>query len=300
MENQHFVSIGLPVYNGGHYLQSALNALLSQTYQNFEIIISDNASTDDSKVIYEMYANKDKRVKYSLRERNMGAANNFKYVLEQASGEYFMWAACDDFWEPEFLAALVQELDKHPEAVVAMSAIKLIDENNSQLGLLRFDGANNPNELDFPEILLRITGGSGVQIQKYNLYIYGCFRTEILKKAFWYYEDAYSSEGLFIDRLFMTQIALIGSFRYVDMPLYHRRIHNSSGYRREKKYTNTVFRPHFIEQLRLVLSLRKMLMTSVLIPASRKKYIFPVMWRFLFLLIFNKKMHKKITNLFLQ
>lgn len=294
-ENFPLVSIGLPIYNGENYLAGAINALLAQDYQNFELIISDNASTDGSRSIYEEYARKDQRIKYSRRERNIGAAKNFKYVLEQASGEYFMWAACDDFWEPGFIRRLVGELIMYPNAVTAMSAINLIDEFGQSAGKIRFDGGNNPNDLNLAQILLRLTGGGGVKAQKYNLYIYGCFRTEIVKRVFRYYDEVYTAEGLFIERLFMTQIAMAGSFRYVDDFLYHRRIHEASGYRQDKNRQskkNSLLWTH----IKSVFRLGKMLWISDITPRSGKKYILPVMWRFLLLFVFGKELRRKISS----
>ena len=78
------VSIGMSVYNGEKYIRQTLNSLLNQTYKNFELIISDNASTDETKKICEEYAKREKKIKYIRQKENMGATYNFKFVLEQA------------------------------------------------------------------------------------------------------------------------------------------------------------------------------------------------------------------------
>lgn len=101
------VSIGVPVYNGEKYLRQALESLLSQSHSNIEVIISDNASTDATERICREVAAKDKRVSYIRQQSNNGPIGNFNFVLQQAQGEYFMWAAHDDFWDEGWLAALV-------------------------------------------------------------------------------------------------------------------------------------------------------------------------------------------------
>lgn len=97
------VSIGLPVYNGGKYLSQALGALLGQTYPHFELILSDNASTDSTEAICKDYAARDPRIRYVRQAENLGAVRNFEFTLEQATGEFFMWAAHDDLWSPDFI-----------------------------------------------------------------------------------------------------------------------------------------------------------------------------------------------------
>src|SRR3954467_5074495 len=92
------LTVGLPTYNGEDYLASALDSLLAQTFTDFELIISDNASTDATESICREYAAKDARIRYIRQEKNRGAASNFRFVLDKSGGKYFMWAACDDFW----------------------------------------------------------------------------------------------------------------------------------------------------------------------------------------------------------
>ena len=102
--SQPTVSIGMPVYNGGKYIRDALDSLLAQTFTNFELIISDNASTDRTEQICREYADRDARIQYVRQPVNRGATANFQFVLDEAAGEYFMWAAYDDYWKPHFIA----------------------------------------------------------------------------------------------------------------------------------------------------------------------------------------------------
>lgn len=101
------VSIGMPVYNGETFIKKALDSLLSQTFNDFELIISDNASTDGTEEICRQYVAKNHRVQYIRQSRNMGAKWNFSFVLQKARGEYFMWASHDDIWGKNFIGECV-------------------------------------------------------------------------------------------------------------------------------------------------------------------------------------------------
>ena len=108
------VSIGMPVYNSEPFIQEALDSLLAQTFADFELIISDNASTDGTEAICRDYAAKDKRIRYVRQAENRGALANFQFVLDEAVGEYFMWAAADDRRTADFLAINVTILQSDP------------------------------------------------------------------------------------------------------------------------------------------------------------------------------------------
>ncbi len=106
------ISIGFPVYNGEKYMRDALDSLLAQTFGAFELIISDNASTDSTQAICQEYAARDPRIRYLRQTENLGAAGNFRFVLAEATAcEYFMWAGADDRWDTGWLAALADKLD---------------------------------------------------------------------------------------------------------------------------------------------------------------------------------------------
>jgi glycosyltransferase involved in cell wall biosynthesis len=105
------ISIGLPVYNGEKYLDEAIYSLLSQSYRNIEIIISDNASTDKTEEICRNYARNDNRIKYVRLSENIGAISNFKHVLRLANGKYFMWHAADDTRSSDCIANYIANID---------------------------------------------------------------------------------------------------------------------------------------------------------------------------------------------
>jgi glycosyltransferase involved in cell wall biosynthesis len=101
--NKPKVSIGMPIYNAGRYLKGSLDSLISQSFIDFELIISDNASTDNTRDICLEYSEKDHRIRYIRQTENIGPWLNFKYVLDQSQAEYFMWAAHDDVKSIDFI-----------------------------------------------------------------------------------------------------------------------------------------------------------------------------------------------------
>lgn len=122
------VSIGMPVYNGEKFIRQALDSLLDQTFTDFELIISDNASTDETRQICLGYAEKDGRIRYYRNDTKIEPISNFNRVLNLASGKYFMWAAHDDKWGSSFVACLVQALDVNSHATLAFCRFVNIDE----------------------------------------------------------------------------------------------------------------------------------------------------------------------------
>ncbi|MCP3853122.1 MAG: glycosyltransferase family 2 protein [Actinomycetia bacterium] len=134
------VSFGMPVHNGGDYLELAVRSILGQTYENLEIHIADNASTDNTEEICRVLAAEDSRISYARQERNLGAAANYNSTVDRSGGEYFKWAAHDDIIEPTFVERCVEVLDSEPDVVHAYTGIRYIDADgatirDSRLGL---------------------------------------------------------------------------------------------------------------------------------------------------------------------
>jgi glycosyltransferase involved in cell wall biosynthesis len=122
------VSIGLPVFNGENFLEATLQSILNQTFEDFELILSDNASTDRTEEICRAYAAKDRRIRYFRQAQNQGAAANFNFAYSQATGEYFKWAAHDDLLAPTFLEKCVDVLNRNPEIILVHSLTDILDE----------------------------------------------------------------------------------------------------------------------------------------------------------------------------
>ena len=127
------VSIGLPVYNGAEYLTQTLDTLLKQSFRDFEIIISDNASTDATQEICTQYQELDPRIKYYRVDENKGAAWNFNRVFQLARGKYFKWAAHDDLILPTFLERCVEVLDNSPDVVLVFTKLDIIDAQGKKV-----------------------------------------------------------------------------------------------------------------------------------------------------------------------
>ncbi len=123
------VSIGLPVYNGGRFIEKSIDSILGQTYGDFELVISDNASNDNTEEICRSYAARDKRIRYCRNDRNLGAAENYNRAYRLSTGHYFKWAAHDDILAPEFLERCVSVLDTCPSVVLCFPQTMRIDED---------------------------------------------------------------------------------------------------------------------------------------------------------------------------
>jgi len=117
------IFIGMPVYNGERFIRKALESVISQTFTDWTLLISDNNSTDNTLSIIEEFAQIDSRIKYIKQEENIGALKNFNYLAEQAESPYFIWFAADDVWRPEFLESCFNNLEQNPAAGFAFSNI---------------------------------------------------------------------------------------------------------------------------------------------------------------------------------
>jgi glycosyltransferase involved in cell wall biosynthesis len=139
-ESRPRVTIGVPVFNGESFLAETLDSLLNQTFSDFEVVISDNASTDRTEEICRAYTARDPRVRYCREVVNRGAAWNHNRVFELARGEYFKWNSADDLCAPEFLARCVAALDRDSAAVTAVSETVEIDERGKRLQSMSVPG----------------------------------------------------------------------------------------------------------------------------------------------------------------
>lgn len=205
-------SIGLPVYNGERFLSQTLDSILSQTFTDFELIISDNASVDGSNAIAESYARRDDRIRVVRNECNRGAAWNYKHVLDLARGRYFRWAPADDLFAPESLACCVQVLDQHSEAVLCYPKTTLIDAQGQVL---------QPYEdnLDLRQASPVERYKAAVKQIGLTNVIYGLMRTSVLRQT----RLIGSFPGA--DVVFVTELALFGQFHEIDQRFFFRRMH---------------------------------------------------------------------------
>jgi glycosyltransferase involved in cell wall biosynthesis len=205
------LSIGLPVYNGEKYLAGSLDALLGQSYKDFELIISDNASTDGTAEICRRYMKQDSRIRYIYQTRNIGAAPNHNFVLGCARGELFKWAAADDIYGHDLLKCCVEALDEYPHVVLAHSWTALIDSSGKVTEAIEYPLATASGRAPerFQSMLYGKAGDD----------LYGVMRVEVLRRTSLH--DSYHHA----DRTITAEIALQGPFYQVPDWLYFRRDH---------------------------------------------------------------------------
>jgi glycosyltransferase involved in cell wall biosynthesis len=205
------LSIGLPVYNGEDYLTESLEALLGQTYEDFELIISDNASTDGTADICRRYAKQDSRIRYFRQSRNLGCNPNHNFVIEQAQGELFKLASDDDLYARDLLKRCIDALDESPHFVLAHSWSALMDASGTVVNLV-----NYPVDTDAPLAPDRFRS---MLFDGWGDDDGGVIRTSVLRQVRPY--DSYH----FADRVFTTEIGLHGPFYQVPDYLWFRRQH---------------------------------------------------------------------------
>ena len=205
------LTIGLPVFNGERVLGESLDALLGQSYEDFELIISDNASTDRTAEICQRYSAKDSRIVYVRQARNIGLVPNHIFLMERASGELFKWASHDDLYARELIARCVEALDEDPGAVLAHSWSAMVDGSGRVIGTFE-----DRVVVDSPRAPDRFRS---MLFDGWDDYTYGVIRTSALRQM--------TKRGSyhFADRTLNTELALYGSFRLVPDWLYFRREH---------------------------------------------------------------------------
>jgi len=174
------VTVGLPVYNGEKLIEQCLNSLLTQTYTNFELIISDNGSTDNTEFICRKYCLIDSRINYIRHDENRGGPANFQGLLDASSGIYFMWAAYDDLWTSNYLeeaVSLLKNIDFDfvlPSFDLVSVRYKIRSRRNMKIFKFVSEHDSNVRVLSFMEL--------HPSSHKCNI-VYSLFRTEFLKRA---------------------------------------------------------------------------------------------------------------------
>jgi glycosyltransferase involved in cell wall biosynthesis len=226
------VSLGLPIYNEETYLKQTLDSILKQDYEDFELIISDNASTDNSPQICQKYANKDSRIRYYQNLTNIGATGNFQKVVELAKGDYFAWVAGHDLWHTQFLSRCIKVLSQDESIVLCHPQAMWIDTNNQQLGII--PGSVETRGLDAISRINVVLWGLG-----YCYPVYGLIKLSALKQA---------TLGLKIigpDILLLVELSLFGTFAHIQQPLlYMRRMADFGDW---NKYIERIFNKRLSE-----------------------------------------------------
>ena len=188
----------MPVYNGELFIKKSIESILVQTFTDFELIISDNSSTDSTQEICQNFLKKDNRIRIFKQKENIGVHRNFNFLLSQAKGKYFAWAAVDDYLDNDFMEKNLKVLESNDSIVSSIGKIipygtdslnidsKLIDTSNYPKFLKNFvKHSRHKKMIDTAPIsgninskirtLLKITKSLGR--------FYGVHRTEQLKQC---------------------------------------------------------------------------------------------------------------------
>jgi glycosyltransferase involved in cell wall biosynthesis len=228
------LSIGLPVYNGEEFLDQALDSLLAQSFHDFEIIISDNASNDRTPDICRAYIRRDPRVRYVCNQRNLGALANFNRVFELSTAPLFKLAAYDDLYHETYLESCIRLLDDDPEVILAHSEVAFIDENGEFFPFIHETG----NYID-PKTTVHMMpdsaeiGDNAVIVQRFwqvlarapwATHVYGVIRRASLQRTHLYQSFIGS------DRALLAELALLGRFRSTPERLFVKRIHANASW----------------------------------------------------------------------
>jgi len=210
------VSIGLAVYNGDQYLEQALDSILAQSYRDFELIISDNASNDRTQAICEAYAARDPRIRYYRNATNIGGANNENLTFRLARGEYFRWAAHDDVCAATLLEVCVEILDRFPQVVLCYTQVATINEMGRVIGTTSRANASSAR----PFVRFARLASSHDFLEE----TYGLMRSEVLRRT--QLQKNYTAS----DRTLMAELSLYGPFHEVPQPLFYKRFHSGNIY----------------------------------------------------------------------
>jgi hypothetical protein len=205
----------VPVRNGQKYLKACLDSILHQTFDDFELIICDNASTDATESICRDYAARDPRICYIRHETDIGPADNFNSGLEAARGEFFHWQAYDDLIEPDFLRVCIEALDADPSAVLVYAKTGLLDDQEN-----RIDPYDFMLETAAPSVRRRFRELVLARCRDHkNFEIFGVMRTAAARQI--------PGQGAYAhgDRVFVIRMALLGRLVSLEPRLFLSRCH---------------------------------------------------------------------------
>jgi glycosyltransferase involved in cell wall biosynthesis len=305
------VTIGLPVFNGEAFLRQAIDSILAQTYTDFELLISDNCSTDGTAGICQSYVLADQRVRYVRQPKNIGAAKNYNKLVALSSGKYFKWAAHDDVIAPQFLEECVRALEQDPGVVLAFSRTHLIDKDGARIAVRPDHNNRQLSELDPPSTGDYVIGklaaadyqqaASADPVVRFRevlftydstFPVFGVMRRSALGRTRMI--DSYFGS----DRVLLAHLALLGRFARIDAPLIFNRTHpgqSSSLSRRERARWLTGRRRWTFQPLRQVLGCIVAIFEADL-TAQQRWQCFGVRWRRLF----RRGRMRQIFNLLLR
>jgi glycosyltransferase involved in cell wall biosynthesis len=222
--NHPLVTVGLPVFDGENYLAGTLDSLLSQEFSDFELIISDNGSTDGTQEICRDFASRDDRIIYQRHQHNRGASWNFSHLVDDASATYFKWSGHDDLLHPSYLRRCVEEFTLAPPSVIlCYPKTVLIDSEGNEIRRYE-DGFDLRDAMPHRRVrqLLRNMGLTNA--------VFGLIRLDALRKTRRVppFNDS--------DLVLLLELALLGEFHELEAPLFYRRMHAGQAYQANRTY----------------------------------------------------------------
>lgn len=214
------VSLGMPVFNAERFIKEALESIVKQSFEDFELVISDNCSTDNTEAICREYASGDERIRYFRQRANYGVVHNFNAAFRLTSGEYFKWAAADDVCGRDYLLRCVEVLDQDPTVVLAWPTTKGIDENGEPAVLFNeVSDLNSANSTYAPDPVVRFR-----RLMQNMWWVdgpfYGLTRASVLSRTS-LHPHHYSG-----DQILIAELALLGRFYEVPEELFFSRTHS--------------------------------------------------------------------------
>ena len=189
------ITVGIPVYNSENSIRQCINSVLNQTFSEYEIIISDNASTDKTETICKDFAKQNPKIKYIKQPQNLGYIENFRFILNSCNSKYFVWISADDLWEPSFLEKNLSILEKNPNIIGSVGKIGILGHDYHRFDLKSSDNflMKSYKQLRLHFLSFDYVGTDNSNYQKrikkclksrrYGLLIFSLFRTETLKKV---------------------------------------------------------------------------------------------------------------------
>jgi glycosyltransferase involved in cell wall biosynthesis len=210
------LTIGIPVFNGARLLAGALNSIIGQDIDNFEVIVCDNASTDDTVDIVADFMHRDSRIRLVRNQVNIGLIGNFNRTFALSRSKYFKWATHDDFLAPNFLSTCLHALDRRPDAVLSSTAVVIQNADGRELARWSADpGLESADPAQRTATLIRTL--------KETHLLFGVIRSEALRRA------GPLENYLVTDRVLLTRLSLLGQFCMSPQYLYHYTFHRPAG-----------------------------------------------------------------------
>lgn len=216
MHDEKLISVVLPVYNGAEHLATSIESVINQTYQNWELIIVNDCSTDDSLKIALNYQKKEARIRVLSNETNLKLPRSLNVGFAEAKGDYYTWTSDDNMYMPNTLRRLSQELDSDSSCAMAYSNMTEIDADGKELGTYK---RSSPENI----VAGNVFGASFI------------YRAETAKQIGEYDANLFLAE----DYDYWIRIYRVGKIKHIDESLYYYRRHAGSLTETKKELVNT-------------------------------------------------------------